>query len=161
MWIHLTKVEATSKRTRWKQDKEAGNLIITVIMFNERHTHTHTINEWTNESERAKYTWTAFGRCPSRSMCLDFSLYILINSVVRLLYFSLFSGVNVKLLVRSSTLCSIVTRRWIEHSNSHNGNNNNHNFSFIIPLQSCRKMFLLKFDGCLWVAGNYSEQNVE
>lgn len=28
---------------------------------------------------------------------------------------------------------------------SHNSNNNNHNFSFIILLQSCRKMFPLKF----------------
>lgn len=36
-------------------------------------------------------------------------------------------------------------RRWIEHPNSHNSNNNNHNFSFIIPLQSCRKISRYKF----------------
>ena len=54
---------------------------------------------------------------------------------------SLFPSVRIRMPLFHSDFL----RRWIEHPNSHNSNNNNHNFSFIIPLQSCRKISRYKF----------------
>lgn len=158
MWIHLTKVERhqNSKKRKKRRTRTRWNRIRSGKPY-----YYCYYAEWETqmgESEMKERTrWSGVERNSIGALhkiCCDMllalqPLYLPINCVAkRLLYFalvcvtlSLFPSVGIRMPVFHFDFL----RRRIEHPNSHNSNNNNHNFSFIIPLQSCRKISRHKF----------------